>query len=198
MKESDFEQFCEMVPSLVSDISKMMGYRNKVYRNVTEVMDDKMMEKTVIILKELKMAIRRVERIASKFKEMTGSENSTVNVTTKIDSTPSRKRAPPSDDEKSSSVRQKVKKKRVDTGTPVRQKSKTDISKDVSKDIPKIKKTDRKKWDFSPLDPNEWEFENGEFICIFCGTGESKNYPNVTRTGPEQALNPNRNCPKSR
>ena len=141
---------------------------------------------------------RRVERIASKFKEMTGSENSTVNVTTKIDSTPSRKRAPPSDDEKSSSVKQKVKKKRVDTGTPVRQKSKTDISKDVSKDIPKIKKTDRKKWDFSPLDPNEWEFENGEFICIFCGTGESKNYPNVTRTGPEQALNPNRNCPKSR
>ena len=113
---------------------------------------------------------RRVERIASKFKEMTGSENSTVNVATKIDSTPSRKRAPPSDDEKSSSVKQKVKKKRVDTGTPVRQKSKTD----VSKDIPKIKKIERKKWDFSPLDPNEWEFETGEFICIFCGTGESK------------------------
>ena len=113
---------------------------------------------------------RRVERIASKFKEMTGSENSSVNVASKIDSTPSRKRAPPSDDEKSSSVKQKVKKKRVDTGTPVRQKSKTD----VSKDIPKIKKIERKKWDFSPLDPNEWEFENGEFICIFCGTGEFK------------------------
>ena len=127
---------------------------------------------------------RRVERIASKFKEMTGSENSTVNVTTKIDSTPSRKRAPPSDDEKSSSVKQKVKKKRVDTGTPVRQKSKTDISKDVSKDIPKIKKTDRKKWDFSPLDPNEWEFENGEFICIFCGTGESKDDLNSDTTRP--------------
>ena len=58
MKESDFEQFCEMVPSLVSDISKLMGYRDKVYRNVTEVMDDKMMEKTVIILKDLKMTIR--------------------------------------------------------------------------------------------------------------------------------------------
>ena len=58
MKESDFEQFCEMVPSLVSDISKLMGYRNKVYRNVTELMDDKMMEKTVIILKDLKMTIR--------------------------------------------------------------------------------------------------------------------------------------------
>ena len=101
---------------------------------------------------------------------MTGSENSTVNVATKIDSTPSRKRAPPSDDEKSSSVKQKVKKKRVDTGTPVRQKSKTD----VSKDIPKINRIERKKWDFSPLDPNEWEFETGEFICIFCGTGESK------------------------
>ena len=63
MKESDFEQFCEMVPSLVSDISKMMGYRNKVYRNVTEVMDDKMMEKTVIILKELKMAIRNGSKL---------------------------------------------------------------------------------------------------------------------------------------
>ena len=63
MKESDFEQFCEMVPSLVSDISKMMGYRNKVYRNVTEVMDDKMIEKTVIILKELKMAIRNGSKL---------------------------------------------------------------------------------------------------------------------------------------
>ena len=112
---------------------------------------------------------RRVERIASRFKEMTGSESS-VNVATKIDSTgtPSRKRAPPSDDEKSS--KQKVKKKRVETGTPVRQKSKTDVSK-IEKDIPKIKKIERKKWDFSPLDPNEWEFETGEFICIFCGTG---------------------------
>ena len=56
MKESDFEQFCEMVPQLVSDVSKMMSYRNKVYRSVTE--DDKMMEKTVSVLKELKMAIR--------------------------------------------------------------------------------------------------------------------------------------------
>ena len=97
---------------------------------------------------------------------MTGSENSSVNIATKIDSTgtPSRKRAPPSDDEKSSAVKQKVKKKRVETGTPVRQKSKTDVSK--------IKKIERKKWDFSPLDPNEWEFETGEFICIFCGTGK--------------------------
>jgi len=175
MKESDFEQFCEMVPQLISDVSKMMSYRNKVYRNVTEVMDDKMMEKTVIVLKDLKMAIRRVEKIASKFKEMSGSDpNSSMNVSAKItttESTPSRKRAPPSDDEnnKSSSVKQKVKKKRLDTGTPVRQKSKTD----VSKDIPKIKKIiERKKWDFSPLDPNDWEFENGEFICIFCGTDQ--------------------------
>ena len=63
MKESDFEQFCEMVPSLVTDISKMMGYRNKVYRNVTEVMDDKMIEKTVFILKELKMAIRNGSKL---------------------------------------------------------------------------------------------------------------------------------------
>ena len=124
---------------------------------------------------------RRVERIASKFKEMTGSENSTVTTGSKIESTPSRKRAPPSDDEKSSSVKQKVKKKRVDisTGpgtTPVRQKSKTDVSKEIQK----IKKIERKKWDFSPLDPNEWEFENGEFICIFCGTGKSKLDPNLT------------------
>ena len=56
MKESDFEQFCELVPQLISDVSKMMSYRNKVYRSVTE--DDKMMEKTVSVLKELKMAIR--------------------------------------------------------------------------------------------------------------------------------------------
>ena len=63
MKESDFEQFCEMVPSLVSDISKLMGYRNKVYRNVTEVMDDKMVEKTVIILKDLKMTIRNGSKL---------------------------------------------------------------------------------------------------------------------------------------
>ena len=63
MKESDFEQFCEMVPSLVSDISKLMGYRNKVYRNVTELMDDKMMEKTVIILKDLKMTIRNGSKL---------------------------------------------------------------------------------------------------------------------------------------
>ena len=63
MKESDFEQFCEMVPSLVSDISKLMGYRNKVYRNVTEVMDDKMIEKTVIILKDLKMTIRNGSKL---------------------------------------------------------------------------------------------------------------------------------------
>ena len=113
---------------------------------------------------------------------MTGSENSAVNVATKIDSTPSRKRAPPSDDEKSSAVKQKVKKKRVETpgGTPVRQKSKTDVSK-IEKDIPKIKKIERKKWDFSPLDPNEWEFENGEFICIFCGTGKSQSSPKQSR-----------------
>ena len=56
MKESDFEQFCEMVPQLISDVSKMMSFRNKVYRSVTA--DDKMMEKTVSVLKELKMAIR--------------------------------------------------------------------------------------------------------------------------------------------
>ena len=117
---------------------------------------------------------------------MTGSENSTVTTGSKIENTPSRKRAPPSDDEKSSSVKQKVKKKRVDisTGrgdsmtTPVRQKSKLDVSKDIQK----IKKIERKKFDFSPLDPNEWEFENGEFICLFCGTGESKVDPDLTQT----------------
>ena len=87
---------------------------------------------------------------------MTGSENSAVNVATKIDSTPSRKRAPPSDDEKSSAVKQKVKKKRVETpggtpgGTPVRQKSKTDVSK-IEKDIPKIKVTGRNDYVFGQM-----------------------------------------------
>ena len=73
MKESDFEQFCEMVPSLVSDISKLMGYRNKVYRNVTEVMDDKMIEKTVIILKDLKMTIRNGSKLI-KMDQIYGSD----------------------------------------------------------------------------------------------------------------------------
>ena len=37
---------------------------------------------------------------------------------------------------------------------------------------PPSKITNRRPWDFSPLDPDEWGFCSGEFICVYCGQGE--------------------------
>ena len=31
----------------------------------------------------------------------------------------------------------------------------------------------RAAWDFSPLDPDEWGFASGEFICVYCGQGKN-------------------------
>ena len=37
---------------------------------------------------------------------------------------------------------------------------------------PPSKITNRRPWDFSPLDPDEWGFCSGEFICVYCGQGK--------------------------
>ena len=44
---------------------------------------------------------------------------------------------------------------------------------EINDTTPPPTSTSRKPWDFSPLDPDEWGFCSGEFICVYCGQGKS-------------------------
>lgn len=215
MVPSDFEIFCESTQIMSADVVKALECRTTIFRFIST--DEKLMLRAKDTLKELKTVLRRLEKIANRFMEMTPQKeiqktseksestrkeaekiskpntteknqkamdqiealftpvNSIKDISRKLKEdanifgTPPRKR--PTEDKS----KQKAKKSKTnDISKPdVKSRDKSDNESEKLKSERKIekvkKKIERQVWDISPLDPNEWEFETGEFICIHCG-----------------------------
>ena len=80
---------------------------------------------------------------------------------------------PESNGQKVARVKEKPRKRKIssdnESSTEIPDKKvRLEVIKEASEEVVEII---RKPWDFSKLDPNEWEFVSGEFICVYCGVG---------------------------